>query len=116
MQHFAPRPSDLTSEQILFLRSLRHTPEGTPANLQDLCDIALGHRFKQSERHEALVELARVYERLMISISGVDPLGDLLGELALWAETRRFDDDQDPALDTPDERVVRAYMRWQAMR
>lgn len=117
MRHTAPTADDLTSEQILFLRSMRWLPSDMPVNLRDLADIALGFRFPLAERHAARVELARAYAKVTeLAPDGLDPLGDLLVELAQWAESRRFDDDQDPATDTPDERVVRAYQRWAAMR
>lgn len=64
-----PGPDDLTPEQIIHLRRLEEyeAPERTPVNLQDLCDIALGHRFHVAERHAARVELAGVYARWLRS-------------------------------------------------
>lgn len=88
--------------------------DGLPLNLNDLCDVALGHRFEPGERRAARIELSRLYGRCAQRV--MDPLGDLLTELAAWAEARLFDDDQDPDQDTPDERVVRAYGRWRALR
>lgn len=116
MRLIAPGPDDLTPEQILFLRGMRHLPDRVPGNLPDLCDIALSARFPHQERKAARIELARAYAEVVEIVVGVDPLGDLLVELSKWAEVRRFDDDQDPGTDTPDERVVRAYMRWIAIR
>jgi hypothetical protein len=54
------------------------------------------------------------------AISGHQPLtdlalGDLLSELSSWCAAHGFDDDQDPALDTVEQRVVRAYGRWRAL-
>lgn len=39
---------------------------------------------------------------------------DLMAELAARCE-EPFDDDQDPALDTPDQRLIRAFQRWRAL-
>jgi hypothetical protein len=48
---------------------------------------------------------------------GIDALRDLISKVCAWAglESNRFDDDQDPALDSPAQRVVRALHRWQAL-
>lgn len=60
-----PSPTDITPEQILELRALEVPPRGAPPNLNDLCDIALGHRFSYEERYHARVELAGVYASWM---------------------------------------------------
>lgn len=44
-----------------------------------------------------------------------DALRDLVSEVCAWAQLNRFDDDQDPALDSPAQRAVRALDRWQAV-
>lgn len=64
-----PGPDELTPEQIIYLRRLEEyeAPERTPVNLQDLCDIALGHRFHPAERYAARAELADVYARWLRS-------------------------------------------------
>jgi hypothetical protein len=120
MHHFLPGPMDLTPQQILDLRALDPTSLdcrfGVPVNLTDLCDTALGHRFPPAERRAALTELARVYENVGRTLTEADPLTRLLVEVATWAEGRLFDDDQDPATDSPEERIVRAYQNWRACR
>jgi hypothetical protein len=117
MRQLIPGPSDLTPEQILEMRELEEVPPGVPPNLNDLCDIALGHRFDSAERRAARIELAGTYARTCAgNIVTRDPLTDLLVQLGAWVNLHRFDDDQDPAADAPDERVVRAFGRWMALR
>lgn len=122
MRHSQPHPDELTPELILAIRAWaiagEPLPSITPPNIVDLCDIALGHRFSPDERRFARIQLAQVYSEIdNFSVSTrLDPLGDVLEELTMWAEPRRFDDDQDPGEDTPDEKLVRAYMRWRALR
>ena len=99
----------MTPEQILELRTLSYLGE-LPPDVRDLADIALGHQYLPEERAHARVKLAITYAMVR------GPLADLLAELERWSDTRRFDDDQDPALDAPDERLVRAFFRWQALR
>ncbi len=103
-----PTPDNLTPEQIIELRALATNGDIAP-DVQDLADIALGHRFKPEERAAARLKLAMIYSLAR------GPLADLLIDLAMWAQARRFDDDQDPAQDTPDDRLVRAFFRWQAL-
>lgn len=105
----------MTPEQFIELCEPWDRDDPGPPNLRDLVDVALGPRFPPGERRAARVELARLYERVS-AITTRDPMSDLMAQLALWAEARRFDDDQNPATDTPDERLVRSYLRWQATR
>jgi hypothetical protein len=124
MRLFQPGPEELTPEQIIEMAELTDRDilqfgagPHVPPNVNDLADVALGRRFSPAERRAARIELARVYAATNgDNIITRDPFSDMLCELAIWAETHRFDDDQDPGEDTPDERLVRAYMRWQALR
>lgn len=109
MTQLNPHPDNITPEQIIDLRSMSCAGE-LPPYIRDLADVALGHRFLPEERASARVKLAVAFAMTR------GPLADLLTELAMWSGGRRFDDDQDPGKDSPDERVVRAYFRWQALR
>lgn len=98
-------PDTITSEQILDLRERARTGVIPMGNIID-ADIALGHRFLSYERQAARERLAATWNR------HAEPLTSLLAQLAIWSAGRQFDDDQDPATDSPDERLVRAFERW----
>lgn len=108
MPHPVPGPDDLTPEQIIDIHAAAE--QGlVPFVLGADAEVALSPRFPLEERRLARTRLAVAYA------TGWGPLADLLRELAMWAAARSFDADQEPTEDTPDERVVRSYFRWQEL-
>lgn len=102
-----PNEHTITPEQILELRQL--SMQGLlPARLQDIAQIAVSYHFPVEERAAARRHLVEVYATCC------PPLAALLIRLGTWVACHSFDDDQDPATDTPDEALVRAYGCWRA--
>jgi hypothetical protein len=51
-----------------------------------------------------------------IVIQGIVISGELMLELTKWAQANAFDMDQDPAEDSADERLVRAFFKFKSER
>ncbi len=103
----ADEASTLTSDERSLVRALIASADAAGSD-PALARSLLGSIVVAQTENEQL-------RRGRASLISLAAACDLARELARWAKAHRFDDDQDPGLDTPDQRLVRAHDRLVAL-
>ena len=84
--------------------SIAHLGVGDPIT------TVVGARGRTGQGARLIVELSPCG-----ASSDLGSTADLIASLRLWVTENRFDDDQDPALDSTGQCLVRAFGRWEAL-